>query len=275
MNLKESVANTLQVLDKKEYTNANRAIVSIKNETDNCIQNTQLYTSEALDKLIEEIKVEANYNTHIELWLSSSVQAIIDLSKQYAAEKIMCLNFASAKNPGGGFINGANAQEESLARASALYLSQLNATEYYNIHKNMKSCVYTDTMIFSPNVPVFKTDDGIMLNEVITCNFITSAAVNTGVVKKAEPHKLPDIEMLMRKRVEKVFALAYAHQMEILILGAWGCGVFQNNPIMIAQLFKEQLVGKYKNAFKKVVFAIYSEKHNYHEFKEVLQDVIN
>ncbi len=114
-----------------------------------------------------------------------------------------------------------------------------------------------------------------MLNEVITCNFITSAAVNTGVIKRAEPDKLPNIERLMRKRVEKVFALAFSQQMEVLVLGAWGCGVFQNDPILIAELFKEQLVGKYKNAFKKVVFAIYSEKHNYHEFKDVLQGVIN
>jgi uncharacterized protein (TIGR02452 family) len=269
MKIKGIVANTLQVLDKKEYTNENNELVSIKKEIDYCLKNTEFYESEALDTLVNNTTITSNFNTSIELWISSSVNAIIKLYEEGFTE-IMCLNFASAKNPGGGFINGADAQEESLARASALYSSQLQAKKYYDIHRNMKSCVYTDSMIFSPKTPLFNTDKGKMLEKPILCNFITSAAVNTGVVKRVEPELEDEIENIMRKRIAKVFALAYSKKMEVLVLGAWGCGVFRNDPNLIAKLFKEQLAGNYKNAFRKIIFAIYSEKQNYNEFKNIL-----
>ena len=269
MKIKGIVANTLQVLDKKEFINKNNELISIKKEIDYCLKNTEFFESETIDSLVQNTTVETDFNTKIELWISSSVQAIIKLNEE-GITNIMCLNFASAKNPGGGFINGADAQEESLARASALYSSQLQAKKYYDIHRNMKSCVYTDNMIFSPKTPVFNTDKGEMLDQPILCNFITSAAVNTGVVKRQEPELEFEIENLMRKRIEKVFALSYAKKMEVLLLGAWGCGVFRNDPNLIAKLFKEQLECKYNNAFKKVVFAIYSEKQNYNEFKNIL-----
>ncbi|MFP7656525.1 TIGR02452 family protein [Chryseobacterium proteolyticum] len=186
-------------------------------------------------------------------------------------EKLMCLNFASAKNPGGGFISGAEAQEESLARSSALYISQLEAENFYKTHRGMKSCFYTDNMIYSPYVPVFRKDKGELLEKPILCNFITSAAVNAGVVKRQEPEKADQIINAMDVRMDKMFALALNKGNETLILGAWGCGVFRNNPNDIAQLFRKYLEGKYKNRFKRIIFAVLTKNE---EMLNLFQNLI-
>lgn len=182
----------------------------------------------------------------------------------------MCLNFASAKNPGGGFINGAEAQEESLARTSALYETQLQAQDYYKIHRAMESCFYTDMMIYSPKVPVFRKDKGELLPKPVLCNFITSPAVNAGVVKRQEPERAYEIFGAMDVRTDKMLALSLKQGNETLILGAWGCGVFKNDPQEIADLFKKYLHGKYKNKFKRVVFAILTKKK---ELLEVFEEI--
>jgi uncharacterized protein (TIGR02452 family) len=88
------------------------------------------------------------------------------------------------------------------------------------------------------------------------CNFITSPAVNAGVVKRQEPERADEICDAMDIRMDKMLALALNHANETLILGAWGCGVFRNDPEEIAGLFKKHLHGKYKNKFKRVVFAV-------------------
>ncbi len=124
----------------------------------------------------------------------------------------------------------------------------------------MESCFYTDTMIYSPKVPVFRKDKGELLPKPVLCNFITSPAVNAGVVKRQEPEKAHEILGAMDLRMDKMLSLALQQGNEVLILGAWGCGVFKNDPEDIAGLFRKHLQGKYKNKFKRVVFAVLTKK---------------
>lgn len=260
MTNKGMAKDTLEILAKKYYINEENEKISIENELETCKKGTVLFSSEELTEISKSELPEADFETEFEVWNFSSLKAILKLADEENQGKIMCLNFASAKNPGGGFINGAEAQEESLARTSALYETQLQAGDYYKIHRDMESCFYTDTMIYSPKVPVFRKDKGELLLKPVFCNFITSPAVNAGVVKRQEPERADEIYDAMDIRMDKMFALALNEGNETLILGAWGCGVFRNDPKEIAGLFKKYLHGKYKNKFKRVVFAVLTKK---------------
>ena len=260
MTNKGMAKDTLEILAKKYYINENNEKISIENEMQNCIEETVLYSSEELSEMTKNELPETQFETQFEVWRCSSLKAILHLAAEEDQEKLMCLNFASAKNPGGGFISGAEAQEESLARTSGLHDSLLQGWEYYETHRAMESCFYTDMMIYSPKVPVFRKDKGELLDQPVFCNFITSPAVNAGVVKRQEPERADEIFVAMDVRTDKMLALALNKGNETLILGAWGCGVFKNDPKEIAKLFKKHLHGKYKNKFKRVVFAILSKK---------------
>ena len=145
------------------------------------------------------------------------------------------LNFASAKNPGGGFLSGARAQEESLARSSALFAC-LDGNPMYEFHRTRRDPKYTDYAIYSPDVPVIRADDGTLLDEPYLCSFITCPAVNAKVVLKRDPSRRSEIRKAMDTRVNKVLAIAAIHGHEALVLGAWGCGVFGNDGREIADL---------------------------------------
>lgn len=252
--------DTLDILARKYYINKENERVDIEKELEISKKETTLFTPEQLSELADAPMPEVHFETQFETWRCSSLKAILELVNEEDQDKVMCLNFASAKNPGGGFINGAEAQEESLARTSGLYESLLIAEDYYTLHRSMTSCFYTDTMIYSPKVPVFRKDKGELLSKPVLCNFITSPAVNAGVVKRQEPHRENEIPGVMDIRTDKMLSLALHQGNETLILGAWGCGVFRNDPKEIAGLFKKYLQGKYKNMFKRVVFAVLTKK---------------
>jgi uncharacterized protein (TIGR02452 family) len=188
---------------------------------------------------------------------------------------VACLNFASAKNPGGGFLSGAQAQEESLARVSGLYTTLTRfQTDFYDFHQTQRNLLYSDRTIFSPNVPVFGTDEGVWLEEPWTVSFLTCAAANVGALQKNDPAKLPLVRRVMLQRTRFVLAVAAAQQIEALVLGAWGCGVFRNDPEVIAWLFAEVLAEpNLQGRFAEVVFAIYNPKggddRNYAAFERV------
>ncbi len=146
--------DTLEILAKKYYINEHKEKISIGNEMETCIRETFLFSSEELSEMAENKLPETHFETQFEVWKCSSLKAILQLAEEEDQEKLMCLNFASAKNPGGGFVSGAEAQEESLARTSGLYDSLLQCWEYYDTHRAMESCFYTDMMIYSPKVPV-------------------------------------------------------------------------------------------------------------------------
>jgi uncharacterized protein (TIGR02452 family) len=112
-------------------------------------------------------------------------------------------------------------------------------------------------MIYSPNVPVFRNDAGILLEEPYRVSFITSAAPNAGAIANNQPERLEQIPNALENRAEYVLATAESFGHERLILGAWGCGVFRNDPVMVAQTFSRLLETKFKGAFREVVFAVY------------------
>ena len=170
---------------------------------------------------------------------------------------VACLNFASAKNAGGGFLNGSLAQEEALACASGLYPCLLAAPEYYDRNRAHRSTIYLDLAIFSPQVPFFRNDQGALLERPILASVITSPAPNAGAVAQNEPGNLPLVEPALWRRAEMVLQIAAAHEVDRLVLGAWGCGVFRNDPEMVAAIFAELLRGKFMGVFTEVAFAVY------------------
>ncbi|GAA4084327.1 TIGR02452 family protein [Streptomyces shaanxiensis] len=168
------------------------------------------------------------------------------------------LNFASARNPGGGYLNGAQAQEEALCRGSALYTCLLEAREFYDHHRAHRDPFYTDRVIHSPGVPVFRDDRGRLLDEPYTAGFLTAAAPNAGVVRRTTPQRTAELPQALAARAERVLETAAAHGYRRLVLGAWGCGVFQNDPAQVAGAFRALLGpgGRFAGAFEHVVFGI-------------------
>ncbi len=245
--------DTLQILKQGSYTNSQNQLVDLAEPIHLAVTNTRLYTPEDLEQLPTRNKRNAMATT-FEATHETSLEAIQRIAVK--GHKVMCLNFASAKNPGGGFENGAVAQEESLARASALYPCQLNAPNFYKFHKKQNTCLYSDHMIYSPKVPFFKNDAGELTNQPYSASILTSAAVNAGVVRKQEPDNILRIEHDMRIRIRKMLTLCAVQGYEHLVLGAWGCGVFDNDPEMIAELFREKLTDHFAGCFRHIVFAI-------------------
>src|SRR5688572_13006372 len=157
-------------------------------------------------------------------------QSTLDAGKRLveSGRRVVALNFASAKNPGGGFLGGSRAQEESLCRASGLYAA-IKDDPMYEYHRRRSDSMYTNYAIYSPDVPVFKDDDGNLLDEPWLCSFITAPAANAKVVLERDRWRGEEIREEMWRRVLKVLGIAAEHGHETLVLGAWGCGVFGND----------------------------------------------
>ncbi|MFF7374915.1 TIGR02452 family protein [Streptomyces massasporeus] len=198
-------------------------------------------------------RVTGARTTRIEVTGESSLEAARRLGGHVAV-----LNFASARNPGGGYLNGAQAQEEALCRASALYTCLLEARAFYDHHRAHRDPFYTDRVTHSPAVPVFRDDRGSLLAEPYTAGFLTSPAPNAGVVHRTVPERAPELPRALAVRAERVLETAAAHGYRGLVLGAWGCGVFRNDPAQVAEAFRALLEpgGRFARAFEHVVFGV-------------------
>lgn len=169
-------------------------------------------------------------------------------------EGTAALVFASARNPGGGFLTGARAQEEDIARASALHACLNAASDFYSHHRNTRDLRYTDRVIYSPEVPVFRDDTGTLLDQPYLLSMITSAAPNLTAIRANQPDVAESVPAVVRARALRVLRVAAAHGHRRLVLGAWGCGVFGNDPAVVADAFAAAL--RHVSRFDKVVFAV-------------------
>ncbi|MFT4533772.1 MAG: hypothetical protein ACJA1A_000347 [Saprospiraceae bacterium] len=118
-------------------------------------------------------------------------------------------------------------------------------------------------MIYTPETPIFKKENGENMDVLICASVITAPAVNAGVVIHREPARMGEIEKVMKRRISKVLAISHSNNHRILVLGAWGCGVFRNDPIDMARYFREVLEDDFKNVIEEIVFAVYSKNEKF------------
>ncbi|MFD4714527.1 TIGR02452 family protein [Streptomyces sp. NPDC058430] len=202
-------------------------------------------------------------DTAVEVTAESSLEAAHRLVAA-RQDPVAVLNFASARNPGGGYLNGAQAQEEAVCRASALYTCLLRARDFYDHHRENRDAFYTDRVIHSPGVPVFRDDRGRLLDEPYAAGFLTSPAPNAGVIRRRTPERAGEIAGALASRAERILETAVAHGYRRLVLGAWGCGVFQNDPAQVAAAFRALLGegGRFAGRFDHIVFGVLDRTPN-------------
>lgn len=161
----------------------------------------------------------------------------------------LALNFANGIKPGGGFLGGARAQEEVLCRSSALYQTLIN-DQMYEEHRKRQRPDSTDWAIYSPDVPIFRKDDGTEIEHPWLLSFITCAAPYAPAIGQ------PEAGDLLQRRIHRVLFIAKAFGHSALVLGAWGCGAFANDPHRTAIDFRQALENDFSGAFSDIVFAI-------------------
>ena len=254
----ELARQTVDIVERGTYTAPNGRVVEIGPSVRRCLEATRFVPPEELKKHRQRVLVSptGRVPTAIEVVNETTLEGIHRLHQDENGP-VAALNFASAKNPGGGFLNGSQAQEESLARSSALYASQLRAPEYYQRHRASSSMLYSDAMIISPHCPIVRNDAGELLAEPEAATFITAAAPNAGAAEKNHPEELDRIPDVLRQRSEGVLALAASEGYSRLVLGAWGCGVFRNDPAIVAGIFADHLRGSWAGRFRHVVFSVF------------------
>ena len=182
------------------------------------------------------------------------------------------LNFASAKNPGGGFLNGMVAQEEVLCRSSNLYNSLSEMKQYYQENRRIKSSLYTNNMIYSADI-LFIRDNLLNLVKVpVYANIVTAPAVNAGAYYHKENGDRYTVASVMINRMRYILKLLINKGNTSIILGAYGCGVFRNDPVDVATIWNNLLKKEgFEYYFENIIFSVYDRQGNvYGVFKDIL-----
>lgn len=197
---------------------------------------------------------------NVKVVLSDTVDAMI---KYYDKDGIAVLNFASYKNPGGRFIDGSSAQEESLCHRSNLY-NILTATDklkdYYKWNsEHLNRALYKNRALYIPDV---------IFDEKYKADVITCAAPNFTAATKYQKVSRKENNEVLKDRITFLMSIIASQDVNTVILGAWGCGVFGQDPKTVAEMFKEELK---IHGVKNVVFAIIDEP-TYKIFKDVFKD---
>jgi uncharacterized protein (TIGR02452 family) len=203
----------------------------------------------------DTITVESEYNRfNVSVVNEDCIETARILSKE---GKTCMLNMASHRKPGGGVKTGAMAQEEELARRSNLMWG-LNS-EYYPLSEN--------EFIYTYDVDFFKDSDYNEIDPFI-CDVITMPAVNINVGKPS------NYKYLMLEKIENILSYPYTKGCKNLVLSAFGCGVFKNDPKYVSGLFKELIYNKYGGLYDNIIFSIINDRNsvgsNYSVFKEVI-----
>ena len=183
-------------------------------------------------------------------------------------ECILVLNFANASHPGGGVRNGAVAQEEDLCRKSSLLFSleSMQARRFYNYNWKQMTNLGTNAVIITPRVEIIRDDDNNLLEESVVVAVMTCAAPNIrdGIADMTQQQ----YEDMVYSRIMRMLLVAASRGYNNLVLGAWGCGAFGNDPKIMSDLFKKA-ARETDGLFETMEFAIVrndEKPENYNEF---------
>ncbi len=234
------------------------------------INNTILYKADDYPK----IKRKSGSPCKVEVTRERTIESAKNLHRLYPDKKIGILNFASAVNAGGGVVLGASAQEESICRCTTLYpclTTKKLQKGYYNPHRIGLNFCYTDACIYTPDIVVMKSDalypESIPENEWFSIDVLTCAAPNLSTAWIPQ-NKLYEIH---KRRGSHILSIAAANGIDILVLGAFGCGAFRNNPDTVSKAYID-ILPDFMRYFTEIRFAVYSSSEhsrNYQAFSKI------
>ncbi len=260
-------------------------------ESDKDLSESIIYAKKHTDVFYEDVypdfEINDKYETVITVTGDRSYQAAMRLHRENPDYKIAVMNFANAFHAGGGVTSGASAQEESLCRTSTLYPLLYRRTlrdSFYAHHKKLNTHKASDSLIYTEGVVICKTDTDLPQRmpkeDWVKVDVITIAAPdirnrsNIHIPVAGSRVNMNDAELLGYhvKRAIHMFTCAAAKKADVLVLGAFGCGAFQNNPETVARAYKIA-IAEFPKVFKKIEFAVYCsprDVRNYQVFDEVL-----
>ena len=260
---------------------------TLKEAVKKSIDNTKLYMEGDLPNIAKKKSLEETIVTVSKYRTFESAQFY---KRKNSELNVAVLNFASATNPGGGVAHGSRAQEEALCRCSTLYPTLATETlwkKYYEFHRERNDTRYTDACIYTPDILVIKSDISIPQrlpkDEWIKVDVLTCAAPNlrlrpnnkynpgAGKHIAVSNDELYDIHT---SRAKQILTVAAHHGVDVLILGAFGCGAFQNDPNIVAKAYAD-VIPQFNGYFKEIHFAVYCPPNrgneNYTAFAKVFK----
>jgi len=261
---------TLEILRVGEYRVGDVA-VSLQTDLQNCRSLTQLW---AADLHMQYLPHHTFASTTIEVVQESTLQSAERLTRTTTdGRNVGILNFASAKNPGGGWLRGTTTQEETLARSSGLYHSLTKyQKEFYDHHRVVEDAIYSDALIMSPMCPVFRNHYDVLLVRPYKINIVTCAAPNLRALR--EQGRTTSVFHVLQQRIYRILEAFTFIDSNTLVLGAWGCGVFDNDPVDVARIFRYCLCdnGPYHHHFAHVCFSIVDDGPNLRAFRQAFKE---
>ena len=247
---------------------------------------TRLYPADAMPAFPKNAEAEGA----VSVTRARSYEAAMGLCAAYPGRKVAVLNFASATSPGGGVVRGSTAQEECLCRCSTLYaaLDQERMWKaYYDVNRAARNVLHTDDCIYTPGVVIFKTDEDfpelMPREEWRTVDVISCAAPNLREIpaniynpESGAAVSITDEELqrLHEQRAKCILAVCAANQADVLVLGAFGCGAFSNDPQVVARAYAN-VMREYRRHFTCIEFAVYcrpNETVNYDAFRQAMSE---
>ena len=228
-----------------------------------CALQTKFFNNDKCNQELLDAHTPTDHKTKITLECTDSVSAIFNHKDE---GRVCVLNFASFSNPGGMFLDGSSAQEESLCHESFLYNVLSRLYYWYEQNRTIKNRgLYQNRALYSPNIRFFHNGEET-LSDVITCACPSwGAASKNGVTPEENKNAV-------NSRVEFLLKTAAINHPDVLILGAYGCGAFKQNPVEVATIMNEWVNGTFAHAFKHIVFAIPDETgENYQTFQRIIQ----
>jgi uncharacterized protein (TIGR02452 family) len=254
----------IRLFDSRTYTSPSGAAVDLGPAIEHCLQAQKTFNPTTTYEVpptpgAHPISIELTHETTT----AACHRLVVDLHLRTVA-----LNFANCLGVGGGFLHGQRAQEEAICRCSVLYSLLCEQTEMYaESRKDKNKFLFRDYLVYSPDVPIIRDDQYDFLDDWFPVSFISAAAPDLRWRDEG-----PEVHAALDSRIRKVVQCAAQQGAQALVLGAFGCGAFCNDPTDVAGIFKQVLVDEQlATHFEKVVFAIYGTTDNFDTFKQVFE----
>lgn len=235
--LTKVVGENFKIAKENNYINNKGYKVSLENTIIDMINNTEDITEVVVDKTINH---QNHYKVRENIVNMGTIDCILKLREDGIKGNIITLIFANAVTPGGGYLSGSIAQEESICRSTMVFETLQRQNEFYIYNKEKYTPLHTDRMMYIHNAPIIRDDSLEYLDNYELASFILSPAVNRRIAL-GKVCTDEEVDYVMDKRIEKILTLAVSKNPEVIVLGAYGCGVFGCDREKVFDIFEQNI----------------------------------